>query len=83
MAIRKVRVAQADGEIVFTDYGPAEPETVTHVVADHIVSPRSNADRDRLLRLDGARLATPKEAGESPSSADGGTPAGVDSGSKG
>ena len=68
MAVQKIRVPQSDGEIVFTDYSRTGDEPVTtHAVVDHIVSPRSAADRDRLLQLvDGARLATPKEAGETP-----------------
>ena len=64
MAVQKVRVPQADGEIRFTENGD---EVTTHVVTDHLVSPRTVAERDRLLqRIDGARLATARDAGEKP-----------------
>lgn len=63
-APRKVRVPQADGEIVFGTGTPGEART--YQVDNHLVSPRSNDEQDDLLRLvEGARLATPKEMGES------------------
>jgi hypothetical protein len=76
--MQKVRVPQPDGELVFTVFeGSAEGERIVHQVTDHLVTPRNAADRDRLLqRIDGARLATPKESGESPPNSDGGNPAG-------
>lgn len=82
--MRKVHVPQADGEIVFTVYaGGADGERVAHQVTDHLVTPRSNAERDRLLQhVDGARLATPKESGGKPENSAGGSTA-VETGSKG
>lgn len=75
-APRKVRVPQADGEIIFTGGDPDAPRTFQ--VDDHLVSPRNNDEQADLLRLvDGARLATPKELGDKPGSdSTGGTPAG-------
>ncbi len=74
MAARKVRVPQADGEIVFTTGDGAR----TFIVADHLVSPANNAERDELLRLvDGARLAKESEAPPASPNSGSGTPAGA------
>lgn len=75
-APRKVRVPQADGEIRFS--GGTEDDTRTFQVDNHLVSPRTKDEQGDLLRLvEGARLATPKESGDSPDPASsGGTPAG-------
>jgi hypothetical protein len=73
-ATRKVRVPQADGEITFS--GGTPDDSRTFQVDNHLVSPRNKDEQADLLRLvDGARLATPKESGDTPDpAAAGGTP---------
>lgn len=70
MALRKVRVPQVDGEIVFSRGG--DPDDVRRfVVQDHIVSPRSIDEQTELLALvDGSRLATAKEVDAPPTVTD-------------
>lgn len=72
----KVHVPQKDGQIVFGTGIPGEERTFQ--VTDHVVSPRNADEARQLLSLvDGARLATAKESGESPDSGNAdGTPAG-------
>ena len=74
-APRKVRVPQSGGEVILT---PGGEEPRVFQVEDHLVSPRTNDEQQRLLQLvDGARLATPKELGDKPGpDTTGGTPTG-------
>ena len=63
-APRKVRVPQADGEIVITPGGLPD-EARTYQVTNHLASPRTLDEQAALLMVDGARLATPKELSDS------------------
>jgi hypothetical protein len=67
--MRKVHVPQTDGEIVFTS-GDGQRR---FVIDDHLASPRTVDEQQQLLALvDGARLATAKEAGSAPAKTDSG-----------
>lgn len=74
---QKVRVPQADGQIVLTPGGLPD-DARTYQVDDHLVSPRNKDEQQQLLALvDGARLATAKEAAPAaPSTAPTGNPGG-------
>lgn len=88
MAAGKVRVPQADGEVVLTTGD--NPEGRTFRVADHLITPASNAERDALLTLvDGARAATKADEPKDPAGSGsggakpGGKPGTTDAGSPG